>query len=63
MNAPREYRFRLEHILENIQAISTAVAGKSEADYRADWMLHSAIERGIESYPRPAVTCRLRSRP
>ena len=48
MNAPREYRFRLEHILENIEAISAAVAGKSEADYRADWMMRSAIERGIE---------------
>jgi len=48
MSAPREYRFRLEHILENVVAIRAAITGKSEADYRQDWMLRSAVERGIE---------------
>lgn len=48
MAEPREYRFRLEHMLETTQAIRTAVAGKSEAEYRQDWLLRSAIERGIE---------------
>jgi uncharacterized protein with HEPN domain len=45
---PEGYRFRLEHILENIEAIRAAMTGKSEAVYRQDWMLRSAVERGIE---------------
>jgi len=48
MRTPREYRFRLEHILDSIIHIKAVVAGKSYDEYREDWALHSAVERGVE---------------
>lgn len=48
MRAPREYRFRLEHILDSIVHIKAIIAGMSYDDYRQDWALHSAVERGVE---------------
>jgi len=48
MRGPREYSFRLEHILDSIVHIKAIVAGKSYEEYRDNWALHSAVERGVE---------------
>ena len=44
----RSQRLRLLDIAEQIPAIDTALAGRTEADMLADWLLRHAIERGIE---------------
>jgi len=46
--AHRSQRVRLLDMAEQISAIDAAMIGRSEADLRADWMLRSAVERGIE---------------
>jgi uncharacterized protein with HEPN domain len=44
----REYRFRLEHILESIAGVRGVMAGLSFEGYSASWMARSAVERGVE---------------
>ena len=44
----REYRHALDDMLEAIDGITSATAGKSLADYKAGWTLKHAVQRGIE---------------
>ena len=39
---------RLLDMAAQISAIETALAGRDEAAFRDDWLLRSAVERGIE---------------
>jgi uncharacterized protein with HEPN domain len=39
---------RIHDMLESIQGIEKAIAGKTYRDYQRSWLLRSAIERGIE---------------
>jgi uncharacterized protein with HEPN domain len=39
---------RIHDMLESIQGIEEAIAGKTFRDYQRSWLLRSAIERGIE---------------
>lgn len=43
-----EFRHALDHMLEAIEGIQGALAGKELADYQARWMLRHAVQRGIE---------------
>lgn len=45
---PREFRHALDDMLEAIDGIHDAIAGKTIAAYRQQWVLRSAIQRGIE---------------
>jgi uncharacterized protein with HEPN domain len=45
---PREFRHALDDMMDAIEGIQHAVAGKTLADYRADWVLKRSVERGIE---------------
>jgi uncharacterized protein with HEPN domain len=44
----REYRHALDDMLDAISGIQKAVTGKSLSDYRDEWMLKHAVQRGIE---------------
>ena len=44
----REFRHALDDMLEAIEGIQGAVAGKGLADYQASWILRHAVQRGIE---------------
>lgn len=44
----REFRHALEDIEAAIDGVLNAVAGKSLEDYRQDWLLKHAVQRGIE---------------
>lgn len=46
--APREYRHVLEDIREAIAEIERATAGKTFAEFQADWLLRHGVQRGIE---------------
>lgn len=45
---PREFRHALDDMLEALDGILTAVAGKTFDDYKSDWVLKHAVQRGIE---------------
>lgn len=44
----REFRHALDDMLEAIEGIQAAVTGKELADYRGEWILRHAVQRGIE---------------
>jgi len=44
----REFLHAVDDILETIVAIEKASAGKSFEDFKSDWVLRRALERGIE---------------
>lgn len=44
----RQFRHALDDMLEAINGIQAAVAGKTLDDYRNDWVLKHAVQRGIE---------------
>lgn len=44
----RSQRLRLLDMAEQIAAIDAAMLGRTEADLRSNWLLRSAVERGIE---------------
>lgn len=44
----REFRHALEDMLDAIDGIERATAGKSLADYQDDWLLKHAVQRAIE---------------
>lgn len=44
----REFRHALDDMQEAIHGIQMAVQGKTLADYRSDWLLKHAVQRGIE---------------
>lgn len=44
----REFRHALDDMLDAINGIQKAVAEKSLSDYRDEWMLKHAVQRGIE---------------
>jgi uncharacterized protein with HEPN domain len=46
---------RIQDMLESIEGIEQAIAGRTFRDYQRSWLLRSAIERGIEVFPKPAV--------
>jgi uncharacterized protein with HEPN domain len=46
--ASRSPLLRIQDMLESIQGIEEAVAGKTFRDYQRSWLLRSAIDRGIE---------------
>jgi uncharacterized protein with HEPN domain len=46
--AARSPLLRIQDMLESIQGIEEAIAGKTFRDYQRSWLLRSAIERGIE---------------
>lgn len=46
--ASRSPLLRIQDMLESIQGIEEAIAGKTFRDYQRSWVLRSAIERGIE---------------
>lgn len=46
--APREFRHGLDDMLAAIDGIRDATAGKTFEDYRGDWLLKHAVQRGIE---------------
>jgi uncharacterized protein with HEPN domain len=46
--AARSRLLRIHDMLESIRRIEKAIAGKTFRDYQRSWLLHSAIERGIE---------------
>jgi uncharacterized protein with HEPN domain len=46
--ASRSPLLRIQDMLESIEGIEQAVAGKTFRDYQRSWLLRSAIERGIE---------------
>jgi uncharacterized protein with HEPN domain len=46
--AARSPLLRIQDMLESIQGIEDAIAGKTFRDYQRSWLLRSAIERGIE---------------
>jgi len=45
---PREYRHALDDMLEAVVGITHATAGKTLDDYKSDWVLKHAVQRGIE---------------
>lgn len=45
---PREFRHAIDDMLEAIAGIQSAVVGKSLNDYRKEWILRHAVQRGIE---------------
>ena len=45
---PREFRHALDDMLEAIDGIQDAVTGKTIGDYRKNWILRHAVQRGIE---------------
>jgi uncharacterized protein with HEPN domain len=45
---PRKIRPILQKILAAIEGIETAVAGKTFADFRCEWLLRHGVQRGIE---------------
>jgi len=45
---PREFRHALDDMLEAIDGIQRAVAGKGLEDYRQDWLLRHGVQRGVE---------------
>jgi uncharacterized protein with HEPN domain len=46
--ASRSPLLRIQDMLESIQGIEEAIAGKTFRDYQRSWLLRSAVERGIE---------------
>jgi uncharacterized protein with HEPN domain len=46
--AHRSQRMRLLDMAAQLVAIEAAMVGRSEADFETDWLLRSAVERGIE---------------
>jgi uncharacterized protein with HEPN domain len=46
--ASRSPSLRIQDMLESIEGIEQAIAGKTFRDYQRSWLLRSAIERGIE---------------
>ncbi|MCO5164554.1 MAG: DUF86 domain-containing protein [Mesorhizobium sp.] len=44
----REFRHALDDMLEALDGILTATDGKALDDYRTDWVLKHAVQRGIE---------------
>jgi uncharacterized protein with HEPN domain len=48
--AVRSPLLRIQDMLESIQGIEEAIAGKTFRDYQRSWLLRSAIERGIEVF-------------
>ena len=46
--ARRSQRLRLLDIEAQMAAIEAAVTGRTATDLRADWLLRSAVERGVE---------------
>ncbi len=44
----REFRHALDDMQGAIHGIQAAVSGKTLADYRSDWLLKHAVQRGIE---------------
>ena len=47
MNA-RSASLRIHDMLESINGIEKAIAGKTIRDFERSWLLRSAVERGIE---------------
>ena len=45
---PREFRHAMDDMLEAIAGIQSAVVGKTLKDYRQEWILRHAVQRGIE---------------
>lgn len=45
---PREFRHAMDDMLGAIVGIQGAVAGKTLVDYRKEWVLRHAVQRGIE---------------
>lgn len=45
---PREFRHAMDDMLEAIAGIQAAVADKTLDDYRREWVLRHAVQRGIE---------------
>ena len=54
----RSVRLRLHDILEAIEGIEATVGEAVLAEYTRNWTIRRAVERGIESFRRPADTCR-----
>ncbi|PSJ63892.1 HepT-like ribonuclease domain-containing protein [Pseudaminobacter soli (ex Li et al. 2025)] len=46
--APRKVRPILAEMIEALDGIASATAGKSLDDFRADWLLKHGVQRGIE---------------
>lgn len=46
--APREFRHALDDMLEALDGIERATAGKPVEDYGSDWLLKHGVQRGIE---------------
>jgi uncharacterized protein with HEPN domain len=46
--ARRSQRLRLLDIAREIAAVEAAVAGRSSTDLAEDWLVRSAMERGVE---------------
>jgi len=44
----REFRHAIDDMLEAIDGIQSAVIGKTLSDYRKEWLLRHAVQRGIE---------------
>ena len=44
----REFRHALDDMRQAIAGIEAAIAGKTLDDYKADWLLKHAVQRGIE---------------
>ena len=45
---PRRVSVVLDEILEAIDGIDSAVAGKELSDFSADWLLKHGVQRGLE---------------
>lgn len=45
---PREFRHVLGDMLDAINGIERATAGKTLEDYQSDWLLKHAVQRAIE---------------
>ena len=45
---PREFLHAVDDILETIVAIEQASVGKSFEDFKRNWVLRRALERGLE---------------
>ncbi|MDH6232722.1 uncharacterized protein with HEPN domain [Mesorhizobium soli] len=46
--APRKVRPILAEMIDALDGIAAATAGKSLADFRKDWLLKHGVQRGIE---------------
>jgi uncharacterized protein with HEPN domain len=46
--ASRSPLLRIQDMLESIQGIEEAIAGKTFRDYQRSWLLRSGVERGID---------------